>query len=300
MKQRVLVAILLVLFFAPLIVTTGFEPLAYVVFGCLNIMGAFELYRLRNNKTFNYSKFIFISFAATLVYLLTTCLSMKIINIPIITMVSSITIYVLLLVFRLHLTGKTSDSRIILQAIFYPSIGFGMITNLRILGVKYILFAILITSLTDSFALFAGKLFGKHKLAPKISPKKTIEGAVLGTLITSLILVPLFYYYDKIFSKSSVLKDSFSPTDSFFLDFIPNYNETHFILLVFIIFLLVIVLSMLGQIGDLYASKIKREHNIKDYSKIFPGHGGVLDRFDSLIFVATALGSIILLCQLVS
>ena len=106
---------------------------------------------------------------------------------------------------------------------------------------------------TDTFAYLFGIVFGKHKLYPSISPKKTVEGS-LGGIFGSLILLILFNY------------------------FVLNYN------IIFVIFS-GILLSIVAQLGDLFASKIKREMGIKDFSDIIKGHGGFLDRFDSIIFV---------------
>ena len=110
--------------------------------------------------------------------------------------------------------------------------------------------------MTDTFALLGGKFFGKNKLLERISPNKTIEGALIGTIVATSI--------------SSV----------FYLFIInPGIN-------VGIIILISFVLSIIGQIGDLVFSAIKREFEIKDYSNLIPGHGGMLDRFDSIAFVS--------------
>lgn len=105
---------------------------------------------------------------------------------------------------------------------------------------------------TDTFAYFVGVLFGKHKLCPNISPNKTIEGS-LGGILGCLISVALFALYFKL---DNVLSIS----------------------------IMSIILSVMSQIGDLTASSIKRAVNIKDYGNLMPGHGGVLDRFDSILF----------------
>lgn len=112
----------------------------------------------------------------------------------------------------------------------------------------------------DSGAYFAGTFFGKHKLCPEISPKKTVEG-LIGGAITNGIAFAAFA-----FGANAILGDEiFSP----------------------IIFaLLGIVCCFLGLLGDLTASLIKRECGIKDYGNIMPGHGGAMDRFDSVIYVA--------------
>ena len=106
---------------------------------------------------------------------------------------------------------------------------------------------------TDIMAYFTGYLFGKHKLIPKVSPKKTIEGSV-GGILGSTIGCLLFAYY--------------------------------FNLSLPIMAVLGLLGSVIAQFGDLFASSIKRYVGIKDYGKLIPGHGGVLDRFDSVILVA--------------
>ncbi|KGG80837.1 phosphatidate cytidylyltransferase [Caloranaerobacter azorensis] len=107
---------------------------------------------------------------------------------------------------------------------------------------------------TDTFAYFTGMLFGKRKLCPHLSPKKTIEGAI-GGILGSLIVTLLFVKY---------------------------IGSTDFIKFA----LLAVIASLFAQIGDLTASKIKRICGVKDYGNIMPGHGGVLDRFDSILYTA--------------
>lgn len=116
--------------------------------------------------------------------------------------------------------------------------------------------------LTDTFAYFGGRFLGKHKLCPNISPKKTIEGSVSGIL--GAVLGYIIYGY--------ILKNTWDI----------NVNFYAFILTA-------IITSILSQMGDLVASLIKRETGIKDFGKLMPGHGGVLDRFDSLIITAPCI-----------
>ncbi len=111
----------------------------------------------------------------------------------------------------------------------------------------------------DTFALFCGKFFGKHKLAPSISPKKTVEGAI-GGLIGGVLSMAVYLL---------VLRYGFAVA----LDWVPA--------LLFGLFG-----AAVGQVGDLFFSLIKREAGIKDYGKILPGHGGALDRLDSFLFAA--------------
>ena len=112
---------------------------------------------------------------------------------------------------------------------------------------------------SDTCALFAGILFGKHKLAPVVSPKKTVEGAVGGVVGATVIMLAVVAVFNR-----------FTPVD------IPFFAAA----------VLGAVGAVIGQLGDLTFSVIKRQTGIKDYGHIFPGHGGVLDRFDSVIFVA--------------
>jgi phosphatidate cytidylyltransferase len=118
----------------------------------------------------------------------------------------------------------------------------------------YIWFIYVITFSADSFAYLIGSTLGKHKLCPKLSPKKTVEGAVAGTF-GAIIFALLFNY------------------------FIMKQNYLH-------ISIIAAVGSIASIFGDLVASKIKREFNIKDYGNMLPGHGGIMDRFDSFIMVA--------------
>ncbi|NLK39339.1 MAG: phosphatidate cytidylyltransferase [Clostridiales bacterium] len=115
---------------------------------------------------------------------------------------------------------------------------------------------------TDIFAYFTGVLLGRHKLIPEISPKKTVEGMIGGVVFCSAAYV-LFGYIVGSMTKAT-----------------PDYLY---------LALAGLVVSFVSQLGDLVASLIKRQHDIKDFGRIFPGHGGVLDRFDSVMAVAPFL-----------
>lgn len=115
--------------------------------------------------------------------------------------------------------------------------------------------------IADSGAYFVGTFLGKHKLCPEVSPKKTIEGFVGGIVITGLIFVAVSFVYEKFITKDPI--------------------EINYLLIA----LAGMLCAVIGTVGDLSASLIKRQCGIKDYGKIMPGHGGMMDRFDSVIFV---------------
>ena len=148
--------------------------------------------------------------------------------------------------------------------VVYATVGFASIALLRrISGGEYLFVMIFVGAwMTDTMAYFTGRFLGKHKLCPEISPKKTIEGSVGGMGFCALSFLLYGFIVNKIVGVT------------------PNYP---------MLLIAGALLSLVSQIGDLAASLIKREHGVKDYGRLFPGHGGVLDRFDSVIAVASTL-----------
>ncbi|NLP26100.1 MAG: phosphatidate cytidylyltransferase [Clostridiales bacterium] len=132
-------------------------------------------------------------------------------------------------------------------------------------GLAYVVLALCGGWLADSGAYFTGTFLGKHKLCPEISPKKTIEGLIGGVLTNGILFVVFSLIYIGMFNKTD--------TDIA----VKGYY--------FILFILGAVSALVGTAGDLVASLIKRQCKIKDYGHIMPGHGGLLDRFDSVLFV---------------
>lgn len=139
--------------------------------------------------------------------------------------------------------------------IIYVHVPIYFLAQLRNLdsGIQIIFLLLMIVWLTDSGAYFSGMFFGKRKLAVKISPKKTIEGAIGGTIVAIIGTV----VFNTIFPLGNIMS----------------------------IVIFALLGSILGQIGDLFESAIKREYNVKDSGNIIPGHGGALDRIDSLLFL---------------
>jgi len=172
----------------------------------------------------------------------------------------------LLMISSLHIlgrgesTGATGTAALTVLAGVYIALPPAYMIMLRALpganGCRYFLLLIIATWANDSAAYFVGSVFGRHKLAPSISPKKSVEGSLAGlfaSVLTGLIIALIWV-------KSILL----------------------FLLLGFAI-------GIAGQIGDLFESILKRDLGVKDSGSIMPGHGGVLDRFDSLMFAAPVL-----------
>ena len=171
--------------------------------------------------------------------------------------------------------------------IYYMGLGAAAISILRLMGVKFIVFLFMVTIFTDMFAYFFGIKFGKHKMSPKISPKKSWEGAIAGTVIATVLASTFALFYGYIFPPGSFFNTGI--TQMTLIDNITSFGKDNLFLAALIIVPITFVASVLGQIGDLVASRLKRTYKIKDFGKIFPGHGGILDRFDSAIFVSLFL-----------
>lgn len=131
-----------------------------------------------------------------------------------------------------------------------------------------VLWAMYCAWLSDTFAYFFGRKLGKHKLSPKISPKKSVEGAVAGVLGTMLISVITYFICSHFYF----------------------YKDT---IRLWMVIVGTVVLSVISVLGDLSASVIKRNFNEKDFGTLFPGHGGVMDRIDSFIFVMPSMYALV-------
>lgn len=184
-----------------------------------------------------------------------------------------------------------------LTIINYVGLGAASIVILRFLGVRFIVYLLLITSATDIFAYIFGVKYGKHKLAPHISPKKSWEGAIAGTIFATIIASSFALFYGQFFQVGTVLGDFLNSGGQMTL--LDNFSSLGERTPVWVQGLIIVPITMLAsvfaQIGDLVASRLKRTYNIKDFGNILPGHGGLLDRFDSVLFVALFLTAIFLL-----
>lgn len=155
-----------------------------------------------------------------------------------------------------------TDAFYLLSFIYLIGISFNLMISIRNISLYLLIYLISITVFTDTFAYSIGSLIGKHKMSPKISPNKSWEGFISGVLGGSI--VALIVYHNLV---SHI-----------------DYK----------VIIITIFLTVIGQLGDLVFSKIKRENDIKDFSNIMPGHGGVLDRLDSFIFVVLTYVLIVL------
>ena len=151
-----------------------------------------------------------------------------------------------------------NDSSYMFSGVMLISSSMILANFYRNMGLRVIVYLFLITILTDVFAYFTGMLIGRHKLLESVSPKKTWEGFIGGALVSTF--TGTVFYLTVINPLANVL----------------------------IIALFTLFLSIVGQFGDLFFSCIKRYYKVKDFSNIMPGHGGVLDRLDSIIFVLIA------------
>jgi phosphatidate cytidylyltransferase len=153
----------------------------------------------------------------------------------------------------------------VFASLFVPY-GFSIFIRLRDMyvneqfGIYLIFYALLCALATDTGAQLGGMAFGKHKMSPNISPKKTIEGAACG-IITSIVLNAVAFLLYNRFGDAKL--DAFGIT---------------------VVMICCVPISFMGMMGDLSASVLKRNFDVKDFGKIFPGHGGVMDRFDSSMF----------------
>ena len=157
-----------------------------------------------------------------------------------------------------------TDCLYVIGGIYLLGFAFGNIIYLGNTSISKCIFIFIISFIADTYAYFGGRLIGRHKLTT-ISPKKTIEGSIVGTVMG--VVAGSVYFYNVIGGVSLIQVILFS-----------------------------LILTLLSEIGDLMFSSIKRFFDKKDYSNLIPGHGGILDRFDSVIYVS--LGFMLILSML--
>ncbi|GHH96555.1 phosphatidate cytidylyltransferase [Neobacillus kokaensis] len=253
MKQRIITAVVAAALFVPIVFYGGlpFLLLTYV----LASVGLYELIRMKKLNVF--SPYGFLSLLILWVLLLPN----EIIEDFYYSKTEIGIVLILLLLTYTVLTKNRfnfEDAAFSILSAIYVGIGFFFFIETRQAGLVYIFYTLFIIWATDSGAYFIGKAFGKKKLWPEISPNKTVEGSI-GGVVCAVVVAILF-------------------------GVLPNFDANIVTLMG-----MTIILSVFGQIGDLVQSAYKRHFNVKDSGNILPGHGGILDRFDSLLFVLPLL-----------
>ena len=258
MKKRILSAIVMILIFVPLLLLGGKIFALFMTF--LAVLGLYELIHIRESK--KEFPFLIKVFAYVMVvfFALSHFDSIEFIYTMDYRVVAFMIFVFLSPMVFIHDYKKynLNDALFLIGSVLFIGLSFNLVIICRNYDIMYIIYLLLITTITDTFALFSGILVGKHKLCPKVSPKKTIEGLVGGTVFGTFV-ASCFYV------------TAINPTIS--LPFIVIVSA---------------ILSLVGELGDLVFSSIKRYYDKKDFSNLIPEHGGILDRFDSLIFVVLA------------
>ena len=261
MKQRVISAIVATIIALPLIIMGSYAY--YVGVSLLSIIGFYEIIKVREQE----KKIDFSVKAITLVAYI--CIVFSAFNISNsfsldyrLLILDLFACFLPLIVFRAK-DYDAEDALVLFAVSIFLGTGFNYLIVIRNMSIYYLLYVMIATFMSDTFAHFYGTKIGRHKLCPQISPNKTVEGMIGGVVFGTFI------------------------SSMFFLTFI-NTNAP--ILLVAVISC---TLSIIAEFGDLVFSSIKRKYGVKDYGNIMPGHGGVLDRLDSLFFALLAFSFLV-------
>lgn len=293
MKQRSITGLIMAVVFIPLLLIPQLFIPFYILMGICVTIASLELIKMfgKEKEVSKETKVITV-FLTILMYIATAWFTKNVDNLTIISNISRrfmfmsffVTIFSLtLLILENNFDAK--DIGKILTTVFYVGLGGASIVLLRTLGLRFIIYLFLTTIATDIFAYLFGIKFGKHKMAPTISPKKSWEGAIAGTIMATLLAGTFGLLFGVMFKGGIINPNGYKTL----IDGLGGLGKINLAVQGIIIYVFTIVLSVVGQIGDLIASKMKRTYEIKDFGNIFPGHGGVLDRFDSAFFASMFL-----------
>ncbi len=256
LKIRIISAVVALIIVIPILIIGGYW--FYIGAGLISIIGFYEMLSLRENKR---KIPVIMKILAALCFMLfiLTCINVTDFNIDTWVFV----LIPLLLLTPLLFYGKSkkydaNDAFYLMASTMFLGIAFRYLIVIRTMNIHYLFYLLMVTIMTDTFAHFFGTKLGRVKLCPYVSPNKTVEGMAGGTFFGTLI--------------SSV----------YYLTFINVNANALFVIGASLL------LSLVAQVGDLVFSAMKRKYEIKDYGNIMPGHGGVLDRLDSLVFVLIA------------
>lgn len=227
-----------------------------IIVSLISLMGMYEFYNVSRKKGIN--PLSIIAYGATIIYYI--LIDNNFFSFQKLFLITIFSLFIMLCIPVISDKYNFIDVSVTLMGFLYVTIFFSFIIliNNKVNG-KYLTWVIFISAwLCDTTAYYAGKYFGKNKLCPRVSPKKTIEGSI-GGLIGSTLFCGIYGFIINSFEVQ-----------------IPIY---HFIFMG-------IICGVFCQFGDLVASSIKRYVDVKDYSNLIPGHGGILDRFDSILFTS--------------
>ena len=252
MKTRIISAIIAAVIAIPLILLGGYF---FAAFACVLAALAYkEMIDLKESHKKFPLLMAFLGFLAMIVIVLSNNTDASIYKgITYQTLTMTILFLLLPTIFYKKDKYSTKDAFYLIGVVLLLGIVFNTFIILRNRSLYLFLYLLIISMVADIFVMLDGQYFGSNKMCPKLSPHKTWEGSICG-LIGGTIVGIIFYVI-----------------------FLGSFNLRTVII--------TILLSIIGQMGDLVMSKIKRENDIKDFSNIMPGHGGILDRLDSVIFV---------------
>ncbi len=252
MKKRVISAIIALIIILPIIFIGG--SLYYAALGILSIIAYYEIINIYEKEK---KLPIVMKSMALITYLFIVMSAIKNKDSFYIDhrfLILDIFVCLLPLVILDNKKYSVEDAMYLLAITLFLSISFNYLIIIRNMNIVYLLYVIIVTVITDTFAHFWGSQIGKIKLCPKVSPNKTVEGMIGGSIFGTFM--------------GSI----------YFLTFI-NVDAN-----IYLIIIMSLCMSIIAQFGDLVFSSIKRHFDVKDYGNIMPGHGGVLDRLDSVIF----------------
>ena len=252
MKIRFLSALAVFLIFAPIFYTGG--VLFNITFYLITVFGFREFITARDKRTPDFIKLI-AYLMITFVYF-KTALSNELSFVIDYRLLAGVFLIILLpvVLYRNEKTYNVKDAFYLLGGLLFLGFSIPLFGVYRGLGLRVIVYLLSITITSDTFAYITGKLIGTHKLLERISPNKTLEGLIGGIIMGTFV------------------------GTMFFTTVIHNIN-------IYQITSITLFLAIVGNMGDLLFSAVKRTYDIKDFSNVVPGHGGILDRIDSIIFV---------------
>lgn len=253
-KQRLISGIILVIIAFVTLYFGGM--LTLLVTAGISLIGMYELLHVIKIEK---SALAVIAYSGAVLYYVLVLLNLNQYDIPLMLLILVMLFAVYVFTFPKY---EISGVAIAFFSIFYVTVMLSCIYKVRVLenGAYMVVLIFLSAWGNDTLAYCAGRLFGKHKMSPVLSPKKTIEGAVGGVIGAGV----LGFLYGRI--AENFITEDYALAPAFAL--------------------VCAVGGLISIVGDLGASAIKRNYEIKDYSNLIPGHGGILDRFDSIIFTA--------------